>query len=606
MTAAQRGTRPIRIGSSSGFYGDRATALEEMASGGGVDVIIGDYLAEVTMLILGKAREKDPGLGYATTFLRHLEPALADVAAKDIRIVVNAGGLNPAGLAAATRKLVAANGLDLRVSHVEGDNIVDRLDALQADGNVLPHLQTGQALAEWAHAPITANAYLGGFGIARALAGGADIVVTGRVADASLVLGSAAWWWEWEPGDHGPLAGGIVAGHVIECGPQATGGNFSDFTTINRLRHPGFPIAEVARDGSSVITKPEGTDGAVNIDTVTAQLMYEIGGPEYLNADVTTHLDSVVLTDFGDDRVGIGPVRGTAPPSTTKVAITGLGGWESTNYLVLTGLHQDEKASLAEEAIRSSGAADGLDELVVERIGIAAENAVTQSTATSFLRVTARGDRHAAGRAFSAHLVELALANFPGLYFLGPPSSGSSYGEYWPALVEQRVLEHCVVHHHGGRELVPPPEAPENEIPQPGPLEDSATSERRADESVRDPSVALVEVPLASIALARSGDKGGDANVGIWARSEECWPWLRSQLTIDELRRLAPEVDGLDIERDEFANLHAVNFVIHGLLCTGATSSHRLDRQAKALGEWILSRTVRLPASFMEPSYGMR
>ena len=266
--------------------------MADMARAGGIDVLTGDYLAEVTMLILGKARAKDSTKGYATTFLQHLDAALEHLVANGIRLVVNAGGLNPAGLADATRELIARRGYDLRVSHIEGDDVFDRLDALQQAGHSLPHLTSGEPLSSWPHQPLTANAYLGGFGIARALDHGADIVITGRVADASLVVGAAAWWWSWTQDDYDALAGAVAAGHVIECGPQATGGNFSGFRTIADLVQPGFPIAEIAADGSSVITKNPGTGGAVTQDTVTAQLLYEIGDPAYLNSDVITHLDT--------------------------------------------------------------------------------------------------------------------------------------------------------------------------------------------------------------------------------------------------------------------------------------------------------------------------
>ena len=230
MTSATgRGQRPIRVGNCSGFYGDRASAMADMARAGGIDVLTGDYLAEVTMLILGKARAKDTSLGYATSFLQHLDAALEDLVANGIRLVVNAGGLNPAGLADATRELIARHGYDLRVSHIEGDDVHGRLDALQQEGHPLPHLTSGEPLSSWPYQPLTANAYLGGFGIARALDNGADIVITGRVTDASPIVGAAAWWWSWTAHDYDALAGAVCAGHVIECGPQATGGNFSGF-----------------------------------------------------------------------------------------------------------------------------------------------------------------------------------------------------------------------------------------------------------------------------------------------------------------------------------------------------------------------------------------
>ena len=416
---------PIRIGNCSGFYGDRASAMADMARAGGVDVLTGDYLAEVTMLILGKARAKDSTTGYATTFLQHLDAALEHLVANGIRLVVNAGGLNPGGLAAATRELIARHGHDLRVAHIEGDDISGHLDALQQAGHPLPHLTSGEPLSSWPHQPLTANAYLGGFGIARALEDGADIVVTGRVTDASLVVGPAAWWWGWTPDDYDALAGAVAAGHVIECGPQATGGNFSGFRSIADLVQPGFPIAEIAADGSSVITKEPGTGGAVTQDTVTAQLLYEIGEPAYLNPDVTTHLDTAELTDLGDDRVQIRGVRGSAPPATTKVAITAVGGWENSVVLALTGTDLDAKAELVERSVhRYVEAVDGVDAVAIDRIGEARHDPDSQTAGTELLRIAVQGTKQAAGRAFSSRIVELALSSYPGLYGLGPPQPG--------------------------------------------------------------------------------------------------------------------------------------------------------------------------------------
>ncbi|HTH85233.1 acyclic terpene utilization AtuA family protein [Mycobacterium sp.] len=583
-----RGSRPIRIGNCSGFYGDRASAMADMARAGGIDVLTGDYLAEVTMLILGKARAKDSSKGYAATFLQHLDAALEHLVANGIRLVVNAGGLNPAGLAVATRELIARRGYDLRVSHIGGDDVFGRLDALQQAGHSLPHLASGEPLSSWPHQPLTANAYLGGFGIARALANGADIVITGRVADASVVVGPAAWWWSWTPNDYDALAGALAAGHVIECGPQATGGNYSGFRTIADLVQPGFPIAEIDADGSAVITKNPGTGGTVTRDTVTAQLLYEIGEPAYLNSDVTTHLDTAALTDLGDDRVQIRGVRGSAPPATTKVAITGVGGWENSMLLALTGSDLDAKAALIERAVhRYTDAVDGLD-VAIDRIGQAQHDPDSQNAGTELLRIAVQGTKETAGRAFSSRMVELALSSYPGLYTLGPPQPGSAFGVYWPALLDQALLEHTVHHHDGTREVIALGATVRESTP---PAVTQTAQTTWSDE--------LVVTSLGEIVHARSGDKGGDANVGVWVRDAQAWEWLWSTLTVDELRRLLPETRELPIERYELPNLGAVNFVIRGLLGTGATSSLRLDAQAKALGEWLRSRSIKVPKSLV-------
>ncbi|WP_422664404.1 acyclic terpene utilization AtuA family protein [Streptomyces mirabilis] len=553
------------------------------------------------MLILGKARAKDSTKGFATTFLQHLDAALEHLVANRIRLVVNAGGLNPAGPAGATRELIARHGHDLRVSHIEGDDVFGSLDGLRQAGHCLPHLTSGQPLSDWTHQSLTANAYLGGFGIARALHDGADIVVTGRVTDASLVVGPAARWWGWTPTDHDALAGAVAAGHVIECGPQATGGNFSGFRAVPDLVEPGFPIAEIAADGSSVITKNPGTGGVVTQDTVTAQLLYEIGEPAYLNPDVTAHLDTATLTDLGEDRVRISRVRGTAPSRTTKVAITGVGGWTNSAILALTGTDLDAKAALVERFIhRYAEAVDGLDAVAVERIGRAQPDPDTQNTGTELLRITVQGTQQAAGRAFSSRVVELALSSYPGLYSLGPPRPGSAFGVYWPALLDQRMLQRTVHHDDGTTEIIAPgnPDGAGDEvIRQAEPALAPSVPAPRTDE--------LVVAPLGEIVHARSGDKGGDANLGVWVRDGAAWDWLRSTLTVDELRRLLPETRGLEISRHELPNLGAVNFLVRGLLGTGATSTLRLDSQAKALGEWLRSRSIKCRDLWCDPDGAM-
>ncbi|UUZ61253.1 acyclic terpene utilization AtuA family protein [Nocardioides sp. B-3] len=305
-TGAGRPAQPaVRVGNCSGFYGDRLSAMREMLEDGQLDVPAGDYLAELTMLILGKDAMRDPSLGYAKTFVRQVEDCLGLAPEKDVKIVANAGGLNPAGPADKLREVASGLGLEPRIAYVHGDDL--------------------RPLGLWEGA-LTANAYLGGFGIASALTKGADIVVTGRVTDASVVVGAAAAHHGWQTDDHDALAGAVIAGHVLECGTQATGGNFSGFRTLPHTGQPlGFPLAEIAADGSCVITKHDGTGGAVTVDTVTAQLVYEIQSTRYLGPDVTTHLDSLRLEQVGPDRVAITGVRGEAPPEQLKVCVNELG-----------------------------------------------------------------------------------------------------------------------------------------------------------------------------------------------------------------------------------------------------------------------------------------
>ncbi|GAA1436293.1 DUF1446 domain-containing protein [Streptomyces thermospinosisporus] len=565
MTGTATGTAkagsPLRIGNASGFYGDRFDAMREMLTGGDLDVLTGDYLAELTMLILARDRLKNPDAGYARTFLRQLEECLGLAHERGVRIVSNAGGLNPAGLADAVRKLAAEIGVPVRVAHVEGDDLTA------------------------AHpGALAAHAYLGGFGIAACLREGADVVVTGRVTDAALVTGPAAARFGWTPDDHDELAGAVIAGHVLECGTQATGGNYSFFRDGD-VRHPGFPLAEIHADGSSVITKHPGTGGFVDTGTVTAQLLYETGGARYAGPDVTARLDTVRLTRDGTDRVRIDGVRGEAPPPVLKAGLNRLGGFRNEVVFVLTGLDIEAKAELVRAQMGEALAKSPPAEVRWDLVRTDRPDAGTEETASALLRLVVRdADEAKVGRALSGAAIELALASYPGFHVLSPPGKGSPYGVFEAAYVPQDAVDHTAVLHDGRRIPVPPPAdtAPLTDVPEP-PLPEPlpAGPTRRA--------------PLGVVAGARSGDKGGNANVGVWAVSDPAWRWLAHHLTAERFRELIPEAAGLPVTRHVLPNLRALNFVVEGILGAGVAAQHRFDPQAKALGEWLRSRHLDIP-----------
>ncbi|MGW3017336.1 acyclic terpene utilization AtuA family protein [Streptomyces longwoodensis] len=555
----------LRIGNFSGFYGDRSDALREMLTGGEVDVLTGDYLAELTMLILGRDRLKDPGAGYARTFLRQLEECLALVHDKRVKIVTNAGGLNPAGLAARVRELSERLGVPVRVAHVEGDDLTA------------------------AHpGSLAAHAYLGGFGIAACLRAGADVVVTGRVTDAALVTGPAAAHFGWPADAYDRLAGAVVAGHVLECGTQATGGNYAFFTEgPGDVARPGFPLAELHEDGSAVITKHPGTGGFVDVGTVTAQLLYETAGARYAGPDVTARLDTVRLRQDGPDRVRIEGVRGEAPPPTLKVGRNRLGGFRNEVVFVLTGLDVEAKAALVRRQL--APALGKVADVRWELVRTDRPDAATEETASALLRLVVRdADQQAVGRALSGAAVELALASYPGFHVLAPPGKGAPYGVFEDAHVPQDAVEHVAVLPDGRRVPVAP--APGSAVledvpepPLPGPPPDGPT--RRA--------------PLGLVAGARSGDKGGHANVGVWARTDAAWSWLAHTLTADRFRALLPETAPLPVTRHVLPRLRALNFVVEGILGEGVAAQARFDPQAKALGEWLRSRHLDIPEALL-------
>ena len=551
----------VRIGNASGFYGDRLPAWHEMLTRGDLDYLTGDYLAELTMLILGRDRVKDPGGGYARTFLRQMERDLGTALERGVRLVANAGGLNPAGLAEALDRPGWASRIGVS-------------DRRRRDRPV--------------PGALAANAYLGAFGIAECLRAGADVVVTGRVTDASLVVGPAIAHHGWSRRDFDALAGATAAGHVIECGAQATGGNFAFFTELpDGARRPGFPIAEVRADGSAVITKHPGTGGAVTVETVTAQLLYEIGSPLYPGPDVVSHFHELTLSGDGPDRVLISGVRGTPPPETVKVGVSTLAGYRNAMTFVLCGLDIEAKAALVRAQLEDAVGKDGLTFTLARTDH---PDADSEEAASALLHVHLHDpDPRRAGRAFSQAAVELALASYPGATLTGPPGDAAPVGVFTGEALPQADVAHTAVLPGGERVVVaaPPEYASSPVAPQPagGPVTDFGGPTRR--------------VPLGTVVGARSGDKGGDANLGVWARTDDGFAWLRGYLTVDRLRELLPETAALAVDRYELTNLRALNFVVYGLLGRGVAASTRFDPQAKALGEWLRSRLADVPEELL-------
>lgn len=592
MTSTVRDEAPLRIANCSGFYGDRLSAAREMVEGGPIDVLTGDWLAELTILILAGNRMKGRP-GYARTFLTQMEQVLGTCLDRGIKIVSNAGGLDPAGCAQAVTDLASRLGLTPTVAHVTGDDLL----SAGTDLGDMTNMDTGEPLTA---TPVTANAYLGGRPIATALRSGADVVITGRVTDAALVTGPGMWHFGWTATDLDALAGSVVAGHVIECGCQATGGNYAFFEEIPDLPHCGFPIAELHADGSSVITKHPGTGGAVTIGTVTAQLLYEIASPAYPGPDVTARFDTIHLTRQAPDRVHITGVKGTPPPPTLKVALNYLAGYRNTMTLALTGLDLEAKARLAEEAIFTRVPRSSFTEVHIDLTP-------TTPAGLALLRITVMSpDQRLAGRTFSSAVVETGLASYPGFYALTPPTDATPYGIYWPTTTPTTTV-HPQIH------LSPSPaetarhdptETPQHHSPTETAHHTSPTEAGHAPpgpataEPSPEPTGADVRwAPLGTIAGARSGDKGGNANLGVWTRTPDEYTWLRGYLTTDRLRELLPETTHLKIDRYDLPNLLAVNFVIHGLLGRGVAASPRLDPQAKALGEQLRACMVPIPVT---------
>lgn len=582
----------LRVANCSGFYGDRLSAAREMVDGGPIDVLCGDWLAELTMLILARSRAKRPGGGYARTFVTQMEQVMGTCLERGIRVVSNAGGLDPAGCAEAVAEVADRLGLSPTIATVSGDDLLPRLAELAEAGTPLADFDTGEPLGDPSRL-ITANAYLGCWGIVEALERGADIVVTGRVTDAAVVCGPAAWHHRWARDDWDRLAGAVVAGHVIECGAQATGGNYSFFTEVPGMERVGFPWAEVAGDGSSVIGKHDGTGGEVSVGTVTSQLLYEIGGPRYLGPDVTARFDTIELAQAGPDRVRISGTRGEPPPSTLKVATNELGGFRQDLAVALTGLDIEAKAAVVERAFWRAcpQRPEELASVTTRLVRTDKPDPATNEEAVALWRLTLKDpDERKVGRAMSDALTELALASIPGFFGIGAgPSGARPYGVYRPARIGADLVPQ-IVEVLGGTRSVVGSLAPAGEVRVDG----------LAGPVAAVPGGACVEVPLGRVVGARSGDKGGHANLGVFARTDEVWAWLDATLTTEELQRLLPETGACTVERHRLPALRALNFVVHDLLEEGVAASSRQDAQAKGLGEWLRSRVVPVPAALLE------
>ena len=578
----------IRIANCSGFYGDRLSAAKEMVEGGPIDALTGDWLAELTMLILARTQAKRPGSGYARTFVTQMEQVMGTCLDQGIKVVSNAGGLDPDHCAEAVAEVADTLGLNPTIAYVNGDNLLPRFDELREAGIDILDLETGEPVAPVDY--ISANAYLGAWGIVEALNRGADIVVTGRTTDAAIVAGPAAWHHGWARDDWDAMAGAVAAGHVIECGTQATGGNYSFFTEIPGLERAGFPIAEIEADGSSIITKHPGTGGAVTVGTVTSQLLYEIGPPGYLGPDVTARFDTMQLSQEGPDRVRISGTRGERPPGHLKVSMNAWGGYRSDIVLALTGLDIEAKAELLEAAFWEAApiTPDAFASVTTTVVRTDHDDPSSNEAATAQWRLTVKDSDERKTKAIAVGINDMALATIPGFYGLSGAGIGKPFGVHTSGLVSADLVPQHVAVLGGGRSVVESV-APEGGGPVAAVVPDLPEA----------PSGEIRRVPLGTILGSRSGDKGGNANLGVFARSIEAYAWMAQELTVERMRELLPEAAGLSIDRHELPNLWSLNFVIHGILQEGVAASTRQDGQAKSLGEWFRARHADIPVRLL-------
>ncbi len=586
----------IRIGNCSGYYGDRLAAAKEMVDGGPIDVLTGDYLAELTMTILyNQQQSRGQHMGYVGTFLKQVKDVMATCLDRNIKIVTNAGGLNPKGMADEVEKILQEQGLTANVAYIDGDDLMSDIEHLTSLGQNFTNIDKGIPLSDTSNQVVTANTYFGAWAIKEALDQGADIVICPRVTDAAVVIGPAAWKFNWQRNDYDALAGALAAGHIIECGAQCCGGNYSFFEEVPSFRNVGYPIAEIEADGSFTITKHPGTGGLISVGTVTAQLLYEISTPAYYNPDVIAHFDTMSLEQVDDDRVYVTSCRGSSPPPTHKVCINTIGGFKNGVEILLTGLDIEKKAELfIDQIFHNLGGQEQFDEVEIQLIRSDQENPESSEVAHAALRISVTSsDASKVGRLFSAKITELGLATIP-----GNTGRGNSMGDgkpvivYWPALLDS---EHVTERLHMGdtvTEILPTQRLGLDEIyyqKVPVTLDKAPTGNE-------------VPIPFGKLFGARSGDKGGCANCGVWAKTDAAYSFLFEYLSVAQLKKLLPDLAEYDIERYEIPNLKALNFYIHDILKDGVSSNNRIDGQAKTLCEYLRAKTIEVPKVLISSS----
>ena len=591
----------IRIGGASGFWGESTMATPQLLDAG-VDYLVYDYLAEITMSIMARAHAKDPAAGYAGDFISAvLKPHARTIAAQGVKIIANAGGVNPASCGEAARAVIREQGLDLKVAVITGDNLLAERDAIAAKAPT--EMFAGAAFPD-KDKIASINAYLGAFPIARALAEGADIVITGRCVDSAVTLGACIHEFGWSAGDHDLLASGSLAGHLLECGPQATGGNYTDWEDAGDISNIGYPIGTVSADGSFTITKPEGTGGCVTVGTVSEQMLYEIGDPQaYMLPDVVCDFSQVQITQCGPDKVHVSPAQGYAPPDHYKTCLTYGEGFRGGTYVSFYGFDAARKAQKfcdnvfvrANNILRSHNLGD-YSETSVEIIGAESQYgdfAEVSDPREVVAKIAAKHSEAAAIGILLRELTGLGLATPPGLSgFSGARAKPSPVVRLFSYLTPKSAITTRIDIDGQAIEF----------SDSPGQAFDPASIPRPADPELPAISGEMVMVPLIRLAWARSGDKGNKANIGVIARNPAWLPYIWAALTPDSVaRRFGHFIDGgtdaAIIGKFYLPGCHAINFLIDAVLGGGGVASIRNDAQGKGYGQILLAHPVAIPAA---------
>jgi Acyclic terpene utilisation family protein AtuA len=584
----------IRIANAGGYWGDDLTQFKRQAELGPVDYVTLDFLAEITMSIMQKQRSRDPRSGYARDFVAQVAETLAVLVERDIRVISNAGGVNPLACRGALLEMARGRGVDLDVAAVVGDDLLERLGELNAAGVTLDDMESGAAFAGVRERVSSANAYYGAWPVVEALESGARIVVTGRCTDTGITLAPMIHAFGWQPGDWDRLAAGIVAGHIVECGAQSTGGNYTDWREVKRFETIGYPVIEVYEDGSFIVTKHPGTGGLVTVRTVKEQLVYEMGDPRgYITPDVVADFATIRLEPAGRDRVRVWGVRGRPAPPSLKVSASYFDGFKATGSIIISG---------PDAAAKARAFAD----LFWKRVGLRFDATHTELVGQSacwgplappsdppeiLLRLSVRDRDKDKLDAFAKMVPAVILSGPPGVAVTGGRPQSQEVVAYWPALVPRDHVKPRLVTRDGERTLDWP--TPLQPMGKPAPLP-------REHWPVLKGSMKMVTAPLAELAHARSGDKGDTANIGVIARAPEVYPWLAKTLTAAVVKRRFKGICLGPVVRHEVPNLWALNFLLHESLGGGGTVSLRLDAQGKTLSHALLAMPVRVPRALVE------
>ncbi len=583
----------IRIANAGGYWGDDLGQFKRQVELGPIDYLTLDFLAEITMSIMQKQRARDPEMGFARDFITQIDQTLDLLLAKNVRVVTNAGGVNPAACRRAVIAAAARKGRAIHVAAVAGDDLLARLGELNDAGATLDNMEDGRAFAGVRERVSSANAYYGAWPVVEALKSGAQIVVTGRCTDTGITLAPMIHAFHWAPDDWDRLGAGIVAGHIIECGAQSTGGNITDWRDISNFAEIGYPIVEMHADGSFIVTKHEGTGGAVTVRTVKEQLVYEMGDPRgYITPDVVADFGSIQLEQAGRDRVRVWGIKGRPAPPTLKVSAAYADGWKASGALIISGPDARDKAEC-------------FAELFWKRLGVTFEATHTEYVGASacwgplapvvdvpevLLRLGVRDQDRNKIEAFSKMLPAVILSGPPGVAVTGGRPQAQEVVAYWPALVPRDLVRPTLITAAGERQLEWP--TPLMDMGKPAPLP-------AVEWPLAEGSSKMVSVPLSAIAHARSGDKGDTANIGVIARAPEIYPFLVDLLTEARVKQYFTGICHGAVERHEVPNLMALNFLLAESLGGGGTVSLRLDAQGKTLSHALLAMTVHVPEALL-------